>query len=119
MDRHELLSVLAAGKVRRVDKPWGYEVIVETDEFLIKHITINEGHRTSLQYHEVKDEVIIPYEGDGRIEVAARTIRPGDGPVRVTPGTVHRTFGPLVLLEVTTPHDDDVVRLEDSYGRTT
>ena len=112
---------------RRVDKPWGYELIwALTDLYCGKKLFIRAGEALSLQFHKVKDEVI--YVESGRVEFTMGG--PGDpvphkevvGPgaaFHVTPGVVHRmrALEDSFLLEVSTPQLDDVVRLEDVYGR--
>lgn len=111
---------------RIVEKPWGHEeVYAETDRYVGKILEIRGGHSLSLQYHETKDETIRLLEGEMEVELGPdratlQTVRlqPGDV-VRIEPGTVHRmraTSGCRVL-EVSTPELDDVVRLEDRYGR--
>ena len=111
---------------RFVDKPWGHERIwAETDRYVGKILFIRAGRRLSLQYHEVKDETI--YVQRGRIELQ---VGPRDGELvseevgpgrafRLVPGIVHRmrALEDSLLLEVSTPDLDDVVRLEDRYGR--
>lgn len=112
--------------VRRVDKPWGYEVIYGvTDHYCGKILFVRAGEALSLQYHRFKDETIYLYDGDAEIELAA----PGSPPTvaRIEPGrsfhvrarTVHRlrAIEDSLFLEVSTPHLDDVVRLDDRYGR--
>ena len=110
---------------RRVEKPWGYELIwAETDQYVGKILHVNAGEALSLQYHETKDETIYLYAGkmlfeierDG--ELTKQEMQPGDS-VHVTPGTVHRMIAieDCDVLEVSTPELDDVVRLEDRYGR--
>jgi mannose-6-phosphate isomerase len=112
---------------RRVEKPWGYELIwALTDLYCGKKLFIKAGEALSLQFHRVKDEVI--YVESGRVEFTMGA--PGDavphkevvGPgtaFHVTPGVVHRmrALEDSFLLEVSTPQLDDVVRLEDAYGR--
>jgi mannose-6-phosphate isomerase-like protein (cupin superfamily) len=119
-----ILDALEKGTLRVVHKPWGHELIIETRAFLLKLIDVNADHQTSLQHHEVKDEVqwVLHAKGPGGIWVHSDTAqlklyRAGDH-VRVRPGTIHRTVGPCMLLEVTTLENDDVVRHEDDYGRT-
>ena len=112
---------------RRVDKPWGYELIwAENDLYVGKLLFVTTGHALSLQYHEVKDESWYVHSGTADLELgtvgddALETIRIGPGDVfRYTPGTVHRVTATsdLTIFEVSTPHLDDVVRLEDRYGR--
>jgi mannose-6-phosphate isomerase len=115
-----------ASDVRRVDKPWGYEIVfAETESYCGKLLFVRKGEELSLQFHREKDEVI--YVHEGRIELEAG--EPGRatdvevvGPGRAfhfRPGTVHRccALEDTTLLEASTPHLDDVVRLEDRYGR--
>ena len=110
-------------KVRRVQKPWGYEVVwAETDAYVGKLLHINAGNRLSLQYHTIKEEtvyvlsgILYNYDADGKVS----KFLPGQV-YHVKPGTVHR-FGAneshVELMEVSTNHLDDVVRLADDYKR--
>jgi len=113
---------------RRVDKPWGHELIwALTDAYCGKLLVVNAGHSLSLQFHREKDESWLVQSGRARVELS----RAGD-PVlkeevvsagacfRFEPGTVHRVTAieDTTILEVSTPQLDDVVRLEDAYGRT-
>ena len=111
--------------VKRVDKPWGYELHwAKTDRYVGKVIHVNAGHALSLQYHNQKDETIFLWSGrmlfeiqeDGKL--VAREMKLGES-VHVTPGTVHRmtAIDDCDIFEVSTPELDDVVRLEDRYGR--
>ena len=113
--------------MRRVEKPWGHEVIwAETDRYAGKLLHIETGHALSLQYHERKAESI--YVLSGRLhlhhapsidhEIEIKVMEAGTA-FDITPGTVHRFEArePVTLLEVSTPELDDVVRLEDRYGR--
>jgi mannose-6-phosphate isomerase-like protein (cupin superfamily) len=109
----------------RVTKPWGYELIfAHTDRYVGKVLHIEKGHQLSRQYHKVKDETIFVSTGRLVLEVGpagsvvTRTLGPGEG-FRVRPGTIHRFVAAETcdLLEVSTPELDDVVRLEDDYGR--
>ena len=111
--------------MRRVDKPWGHEVIwAETARYVGKVLHITAGHRLSRQYHRVKDETLLVQTGEMDLEVGAagelKTVRmqPGDT-FHVTPGLVHRMIAvtDVAVVEVSTPELDDVVRLEDAYGR--
>ena len=113
--------------MRLVKKPWGYEEIwAETDRYVGKFLHINENSRLSRQYHKVKTETISVLEGlliletsDGQGGYTERKLERGEV-FHVSPGTIHR-FGardvPVVLVEVSTPELDDVVRLEDDYAR--
>jgi len=109
----------------RVEKPWGHELIwAKTDRYVGKILHIEPGHLLSLQYHEKKDETIFVLRGAiiFRVQVGdeltERPMREGEL-YHVTPGTVHQMEAIEVtdLLEVSTPELDDVVRLEDRYGR--
>lgn len=113
--------------MRRIDKPWGYEIIwAETDRYVGKVLHVNAGHALSLQYHERKDETIHLWSGDMKFWAGPSAdalerveLKPGDS-YHVTPGTVHRmeAVTDVDILEASTPDLDDVVRLEDRYGRT-
>jgi mannose-6-phosphate isomerase-like protein (cupin superfamily) len=114
--------------VRRVEKPWGYELIfAHTARYVGKILHVDAGQALSLQYHRVKDETLFVREGSFELVVdegqglTTLTMKAGDS-YHVTPGTIHRMIaGPdgCDILEVSTPELDDVVRLEDRYGRST
>lgn len=90
-------------EVERVDKPWGEELILcRWNGYLVKLLRVNEGARTSRQYHREKHEWWF-YEDGGYREVL--------------PGQVHRLTGPCEVLEVAYGDNGDVVRVEDDYGR--
>jgi mannose-6-phosphate isomerase-like protein (cupin superfamily) len=116
-----------AAETRRVDKPWGYELIwAVTDTYVGKVLFVKAGESLSLQYHEEKEESWLIQSGLAKIELGAVTdesfaeevVGPGAA-FHYTPGTVHRITAveDTTILEVSTPHLDDVVRLADSYGR--
>lgn len=117
-----LITLLDELKFRSVQKPWGYEHVLETPEVLLKIIHVRAGQRTSLQYHERKREVLFLTNGTGTVlgtvDDDMGRPRPSWGYV-IEPGSVHRAVGPLDMLEVTTPDDDDVVRVADDYSRET
>jgi quercetin dioxygenase-like cupin family protein len=112
--------------VRVVPKPWGYEVIwAHTDHYVGKVLHIKAGHSLSLQYHNLKDETIHLLSGemiyrvkgtDGELRDAKLTA--GES-FRNEPLTVHQmeAVTDCQVLEASTPHLDDVVRLNDKYGR--
>jgi mannose-6-phosphate isomerase len=111
--------------MKRVEKPWGYELIwAHTDKYVGKVLHIETGHQLSLQYHNIKDETIFIQSGimDLVIEEDGekKTIRmnPGDSK-HIPTGTVHRMISVETCdaIEVSTPELDDVVRIEDVYGR--
>jgi mannose-6-phosphate isomerase len=113
---------------KRVDKPWGYELWwARTDRYVGKILHLRRGESLSLQYHNVKDETIMLQAGrllfetrpagtEG--ELAKIEMKPGDV-FHITPGTLHRMTGieDCDIVEVSTPELEDVVRLEDRYGR--
>jgi mannose-6-phosphate isomerase len=110
---------------RRVEKPWGYELIwAHTERYVGKLLHVKQGHKLSLQYHNQKDETIhvqsgkllfVVDEGQGLIE---KQMNPGES-YHIKPLTKHRMVAltDCDILEVSTPELDDVVRLEDAYGR--
>ena len=113
--------------VRRVDKPWGHEEVFALVEgrYCGKAIHVTAGHALSLQYHERKEETISVQSGRARLEVgesedAMETfeLAPGEK-VPLPAGVRHRitALTDVVLLEASTTELDDVVRLEDRYGR--
>ncbi len=118
----------AAGNARRVPKPWGHELIwALTDRYCGKILVIEAGRRLSLQRHAVKDESIYLLAGRLRLfleddtgAVREEELVPGDAR-RIATGRIHRyeAVERCELLEVSTPELDDVVRLEDRYGRAT
>ena len=111
----------------RVEKPWGYELIwARSEHYAGKLLAVKAGHALSLQFHREKDESWYVLEGRAELEFAApgekatsrEVVTPGAA-FRIRPGTVHRirALEDTVIAEVSTPQLDDVVRLEDSYGR--
>ena len=111
---------------RRVDKPWGHELIwAHTDRYVGKILVIEAGRRLSLQRHLVKDESILVSAGRLRLHleddegtVMVEELGPGEHR-RVATGRIHRyeALETCTLIEVSTPELDDVVRLEDDFGR--
>ena len=111
--------------VNRIEKAWGYELHwAKTDRYVGKVLHVTAGHALSLQYHNVKDETIYLYTGRMFFEIEVDGVlkgtemKPGES-VHVAPKTVHRmtAIDDCDILEVSTPELDDVVRLEDRYGR--
>ncbi|HYY32276.1 MAG TPA: cupin domain-containing protein [Gaiellaceae bacterium] len=112
--------------VKRVEKPWGYELIyAATERYCGKVLFIRAGEQLSLQFHKEKDETI--YVQSGRVEleigdpgkpIDTEVVGPGRA-FHLAPGTVHRlrALDDTTILEVSTPEIEDVVRLEDRYGR--
>jgi mannose-6-phosphate isomerase len=112
-------------KVVRVEKPWGHEIIwAHTDRYVGKILHIKAGHALSVQYHQVKDETVYLLSGNLVYRVWENG-RPNDVGLevgqafRITPRTIHQleAVTDCDVLEASTPHLDDVIRLEDRYGR--
>jgi quercetin dioxygenase-like cupin family protein len=110
---------------QRTEKPWGFELLfAQTPNYAGKLIFIRKGHRLSLQYHQKKDETMYLYQGKIRLEIedegkmVSKTFEPGQS-IRIAPHTKHRlkAIEDTTIFEVSTPELDDVVRLEDDYGR--
>ena len=110
-------------KTTIVKKPWGQENIFACAPglYLGKILTINKGARLSLQYHTKKHETLYVLKGKCRMEIngVAAVYKPGDS-APIPTGARHRfaaPYGRVTLLEVSTYHPDDTVRLKDDYGR--
>jgi mannose-6-phosphate isomerase len=109
-----------------IHKPWGHELIwARTDRYVGKILHVRAGEALSLQYHHVKDETIMVLSGHMRLEFFADGEPPSSlelgprEPFHIAPGLRHRMIAieDTDVLEVSTPELDDVVRLEDRYGR--
>jgi mannose-6-phosphate isomerase-like protein (cupin superfamily) len=113
--------------VRRTDKPWGYELLwAHTEHFAGKVLFVRAGEALSLQFHREKDEAWYVLSGRAELELGAageavlsKTVLTTGEALHFPPGTVHRVraLEDTTIFEVSTPHLDDVVRLEDAYGR--
>ena len=113
--------------VRKVEKPWGHELIwALTDAYCGKLLFVKAGHSLSLQFHREKDESWLVQSGRAKLElgragesVLKEVVIAAGAAFHYEPGTVHRVTAieDTTILEVSTPHLDDVVRLEDVYGR--
>jgi quercetin dioxygenase-like cupin family protein len=113
-------------EVKRIDKPWGYEVVfAHSEKYCGKLIFVRAGEQLSLQFHRVKDETIYVHSGRIELEIGdpggpldVEVVGPGHS-FRLKPGVVHRwrALEDSTVLEASTPELDDVVRLEDRYGR--
>ena len=111
---------------QKTEKPWGFELLLaHTPKYAGKLIFVRKGHRLSLQYHEKKDESIYIYAGKALLEIetsdghmVSTIVEPGQC-IRIPPLTRHRlqAVEDTTLFEVSTPELDDVVRVEDDYGR--
>ena len=112
---------------RRVEKPWGWELIwAHCESYAGKVLFVRAGHSLSLQFHNEKDESWYVQSGSAEVQLgdageavlSTEIVRPG-ACFRFRPGTVHRVraLEDTTILEASTPQLDDVVRLEDDYGR--
>lgn len=111
---------------REVPKPWGSELwYAQTDRYAGKILRVHAGHRLSVQYHEAKDETsyvlsgrVVVSQGDTADGMSSRVLGPGES-WRNAPRVVHtlEATEDSEILEVSTPELDDVVRLDDQYGR--
>ncbi len=111
---------------KRIEKPWGYELIfARTEKYAGKLLFIKKGHRLSLHYHNEKDETFYCLEGQAIVELEGakgemvKTEIKNGHCYRVTPKSKHRlqAIEDTTLFEVSTPELDDVVRLDDDFGR--
>src|SRR5438045_7196658 len=121
-DRESLFRIR---DIRHVPKPWGYELIfARTDRYVGKVLHVNRGESLSLQYHEMKDETLYVVEGELRLTIEhdgdrrELTLRKGEA-FHIPPRMIHRMEAMVDTdgAEVSTPELDDVLRLEDRYGR--
>ncbi|MEO6259141.1 MAG: cupin domain-containing protein [Thermoanaerobaculia bacterium] len=112
--------------VKRVPKPWGYELIFgHTDRYVGKILHIDRGHSLSLQYHERKEETLFVVSGELELTIESDgdrrivPLRAGEA-FHIPPRLIHRMLAieDTDVAEVSTPELDDVIRLEDRYGRT-
>jgi mannose-6-phosphate isomerase len=112
---------------RKVEKPWGYELIwAETERYVGKVLFVKAGESLSLQFHRRKDESWLVQSGRAMLELGSagdpvlrEEVLAAGAAFHFRPGTVHRVTAieDTTILEVSTPELDDVVRLEDRYGR--
>lgn len=130
------LSLNRHANLYRVDKPWGHEIWIngQHPRYALKQIKVNRGTKTSLQYHNFKQETNVLFEGTARLHYKADPLVPNDrvtgadvatvelqpvSSIGVTPPTLHRleAVTDIFLYEVSTPHLDDVVRVQDDSRR--
>lgn len=111
----------------RIEKPWGYEELVYSgSNYVFKKLFMKEGEACSLQYHEKKHETVLIHSGRLRVSIGSSLddikdtiLEPGETVV-LAPGVLHRmtALEDCVYFESSTPELDDVIRLDDRYGRT-
>lgn len=112
--------------MERVEKPWGHEILFAvTEKYIGKILFIKKGHRLSLQYHKQKDETLYCLRGKASLTIKdsnTTSILPlvPDCSYHIAPMTIHRVEATedTTIVEVSTPETEDVVRVEDDYGRT-
>jgi mannose-6-phosphate isomerase len=112
---------------QRIEKPWGYELVwAHSEHYCGKILFVRAGEELSLQFHNRKDETVFLQRGKIEIEISEPGVRIPESEIvsagaafRIRPGVIHRwrALEDSVVLEASTPHLDDVVRLEDRYGR--
>ncbi|MFA6955491.1 MAG: cupin domain-containing protein [Thermoanaerobaculia bacterium] len=121
----EAAETFAKNVVKRVPKPWGFEIIWSvTGKYVGKVLHVNKGESLSRQYHEMKDETLYVIAGKVVLELQrgeereSMTLAVGEA-FHITPLTIHRieAIEDTDIVEVSTPEIHDVVRLEDRYGR--
>lgn len=110
----------------KIDKPWGYENIIENNgQYVMKELFMKKGNKCSLQYHIYKKETVyvvsgkmLFYEGKQKDSLSVRVLERGDS-VTIDPLTIHRmeALEDCLYLEASTCELNDVIRLEDIYGR--
>lgn len=111
--------------MERIEKPWGHEILFAvTEKYIGKILFIKKGHRLSLQYHKQKDETFYCLKGRGSLIIAngdMTSVLPlvPDRSYHVKPMTIHRieAVEDTTLVEVSTSEAEDVVRVENDYGR--
>jgi mannose-6-phosphate isomerase len=118
-------NIFNTADIRRVPKPWGYELIfAKTNRYVGKILHINKGESLSLQYHEMKEETLYVVDGELQLTIEHNgdrrelPLRKGEA-FHIPPRLIHRMLAVVDtdVAEVSTPELDDVIRLEDRYGR--
>jgi len=106
---------------RKITKPWGHErLLVLTDQYCMKELTVDAGQRLSVQYHKHKMETLYCLKGEGKLYLDDERFDLHEGVcIHIKPHAVHSIEAgtQTVIMEVSTPQIDDVVRVEDKYGR--
>jgi mannose-6-phosphate isomerase len=119
-------DLFATLPIKRVPKPWGYELIfARTERYVGKILHVNRGESLSLQYHEIKEETLFVVSGELKLTIEVdgdrRELSLGTGQAfHSPPRMIHRmeAIEDTDVAEVSTPELEDVVRLDDRYGRT-
>lgn len=114
--------MLQTNQAQHIDKPWGYEELLETSpKYTVKRLFMKKGHQCSYQYHEKKQETILCIRGDLTIllEDGEMLLKPGES-ITIPPLTKHRMIAKsedCLYIECSTSELDDIVRIQDDYGR--
>ena len=121
------MSAKPSPSIDRIEKPWGFELVwAKTNQYVGKLLFIRAGESLSLQFHRKKMETMYFESGEcivdtGPSESELRSVKFQSGDVfHIPPETLHRlkAVTDCRVFEVSTAHLDDVVRLQDKYGRT-
>lgn len=132
------LTIQSHDKIYRVEKPWGHELWISGSShpsYAFKQIFVKKGTKTSLQYHIMKRETNVLMDGKCYLhfkkndKVDNNNVKPRDvdavelkpvSVIDVFPPTLHRleAITDITLYETSTPHLDDVVRVQDDTKRT-
>ena len=116
------MLMISINKIKKIEKPWGYEEILETSpKYTVKRLFMKKGHQCSFQYHEYKQETVTGVSGNltifwGDSEII---LRPGES-ITLKPFQKHRMIAKdedCLYMECSTSELDDVVRIQDDYGR--
>ncbi|MQF87309.1 MAG: cupin [SAR202 cluster bacterium] len=113
--------------LREIPKPWGTEHIIDiNDTYCVKSLLIKAGQRLSKQFHQQKRETILLTSGEATLILyngskSKEVVMKHRHAYAIEPRQIHRIFAhsdfDAILIEVSTIELDDVVRLEDDYGR--
>lgn len=134
--KDRIIKIVREKDIYKVTKPWGYELWINGEHpgYILKRVRINAGTRTSLQYHRYKQETNVIFSGEANIHYKNQIEKPNDevslddigtikvlpiASINVCPNTIHRVeaLTDIVLYEISTPHLDDVIRLQDDTAR--
>ena len=117
----------SATKKKKVERPWGsYEILTSGPGYQIKRLTVKTDSRLSLQWHRHRDETWVVARGTAKVTVGEEEHTLGRGQTTFVARNVHHrienisSVEPLEILEVQTGDylgEDDIVRVEDDFGR--
>lgn len=123
-NERELGMLQTINEQKYIEKPWGHELLIAlTDKYAGKILYVKKGHRISLQYHQFKDETIYVAEGGVTVQLNGddnSVFLPIGCSIHIEPNTHHRIYAltDSLIIEVSTPELDDVIRIQDDYERT-